>query len=236
MKKKMFIFILFMLLGLVRVQAACSLEEQVKANNAAGAVNVVADKLQYTYNAYDEEHDESYDIDAYTGMIYVYNLTPDIYFNITDGKDKETYTYADDIDGAVAVSTGTMAVVKDYTIAIYSTNSSCGTTPVRTISATLPRYNPFANYTSCQDYPDYYYCQQFLNADIITEMQFMEGITAYAKTHKKQEETRREGFFEDTVKFVKKYWYFIVIVICIIVGIIIFVKRYKEEKRKREIV
>lgn len=236
MKKQMFIFILFMFLGIIKVEATCSLEERVQVNNAAGAVNVVADKLKYTYSSYDEEHDETYDIDAYTGMIYVYNLTPEIYFNITDGKNKETYTYDDDINGAVAVSTGSMAVVKDYTIAIYSTNTSCGTTPVRTISATLPRYNPFSSYQSCSEYPNYYYCQQFLNADLITETQFMNGLEEYAKTHKKEDESRREGIFENTVKFVKKYWYFIVIVICLFIGIVIFIKRYKDEKRRKEIV
>ena len=236
MKKKMFMFILFMLLGLIKVNASCNLEERVEVNNAAGAVNVIADKLKYTYNAYDEEYEESHDIDAFTGIIYVYNLTPNIYFNITDGKDKETYTYADDVNGAIAISTGSMAVVKDYTIAIYSTNSSCGTTPVRTISVNLPRYNPFSSYQSCTEYPNYYYCQQFLNADLISETDFMNGLDEYAKTHKKEEETRREGFIANTVKFVKKYWYFIVIVICLIIGITIFVKRYKEEKRRKEIV
>ena len=105
MKKKMFMFILFMLLGLIKVNASCNLEERVEVNNAAGAVNVVADKLKYTYNAYDEEYEESHDIDAFSGIIYVYNLTPNIYFNITDGKDKETYTYADDVNGAIAIST-----------------------------------------------------------------------------------------------------------------------------------
>lgn len=236
MQKKMFICLLFIILGISKVNASCSLEEQVTVNNAAGAVNVVSDKLKYTYSTYDPEHDETFDVDDYTGIIYVYNLTPDIYFNITDGKNKETYTYADDINGAVAVSTGTMAVVKNYTIAIYSTNKSCGTTPVRTISTVIPRYNNFSGYTSCQEYPDYYYCQQFLNSDLISETEFQKGLDEYAKTHKKSDESRRENFIESTMQFIKKYWLYILIALVIVASSILIYKKYLEEKRKKEIV
>ena len=49
MQKKMFICLLFIILEISKVNASCSLEEQVTVNNAAGAVNVVSDKLKYTY-------------------------------------------------------------------------------------------------------------------------------------------------------------------------------------------
>ncbi len=236
MKKNLFMGILFLVLNINTVHASCSLEDQVKINNAAGAVNANASRLEYSYDDHDDEYDEDLTVTSYTGIIYVYNLTKDIYFEISDDTTKEIYTYADDVNGAVAVSTGSMAVVKNYNIAIYPTDKTCGTTAVRTIQVTLPRYNEYSASSYCTDYPNYYYCQQFLNADIITYDDFMSGLNEYAKTHKKEDETRREGILENTIKFVKKYWYFIVIVICIVIGIAIFIKRYKDEKRKKEIV
>lgn len=236
MKKMMFIFILFVLLSISKVNAACKLEDQVKINNAAGAVNASASRLEYNYDDHDDEYDEDMTVTSYTGVIYVYNLTRDIYFEISDDTTKEIYTYDDDVNGAVAVSTGSMAVVKNYNIAIYPTDKTCGTAPVRTIQVTLPRYNEYSTSSYCTDYPNYYYCQQFLNAGIIKYDDFMSGLNEYAKTHKKEEETRKEGILENTVMFIKKYWCFIVIIICIIIGITIFIKRYKDEKRKKEIV
>ena len=236
MKKRLFIFILFLLLQIKYVKAACPLEDQVAANNAAGAVNAVASRLEYTYDNYDEEHDEQQQVTAYTGMIYVYNLTKDIYFDIANDNGKETYTYADDVDGAIAISTGSMAVVKNYTISIYSSNKDCGASPIRTIDLTLPRYNPFFGYLSCRDYPDYYYCGQFLNADLITETDFMNGLDEYAKTHKKEDEKRREGIIANTIQFIKKYWYLLIIIIVVIIIITVGIKKYREEKRKKEVV
>lgn len=232
----LWLFGIFFFLNFKTVKASCSLEEQVVANNAAGAVNVVTDKLLYTYNIYDENANDNVDVNAYTGMIYVYNLTNDIYFKITDGSSIEKYTVADDIGGAVAVSTGSMAVVKNYNISIFNANNACNNAPIRTITVTLPRYNNFANYLSCQNYPDYYYCQQFLNSDLITEDQFQNGLAEYVKTHKSEEEKRHGGIIENAIKTLKKYWYVVIIIIIAIAAITIGIKKHLDEKRKQEVV
>ena len=135
--------ILFLILNTNIVHASCSLEEQVKINNAAGAVNAVASRLDYSYEDHDDDLNEDITTNGYTGIVYVYNLTDAIYFEISDGTSREKYTSNDDVNGAVAVSTGSMAVVKNYTILIYSTNKACSSSAVRTIQVTIPRYNEY---------------------------------------------------------------------------------------------
>ena len=75
MKKNLFMVILFLILNTNIVHASCSLEEQVKINNAAGAVNAVASRLDYSYEDHDDDLNEDITTNGYTGIVYVYNLT-----------------------------------------------------------------------------------------------------------------------------------------------------------------
>ena len=74
MKKNLFMVILFLILNINIVHASCSLEDQVKINNAAGAVNAVASRLDYSYEDHDDDLNEDITTNGYTGIVYVYNL------------------------------------------------------------------------------------------------------------------------------------------------------------------
>ena len=89
MKKNLFMVILFLILNINIVHASCSLEEQVKINNAAGAVNAVDSLLDYSYEDHDDDLNEDITTNGYTGIVYVYNLTDAIYFEISDGTSRE---------------------------------------------------------------------------------------------------------------------------------------------------
>ena len=64
----------------------------------------------------------------------------------------------------------------------------------------------------------------------------MNGLDEYAKTHKKEDENRREGIIANTIQFIKKYWYLLIIIIVVIIIITVGIKKYREEKRKKEVV
>lgn len=238
MKNKYFIYLIICLLIAVKVNAeACTLETKVSVNNDAGSVNASASSFEYSYTDTDSENGEEYEATAYTGLIHIYNLTPNIYAVASDGKKKITLNYDEENPNQVSFSTGGMSFLKEYTISIYPTNTNCGKSAIRELKVTVPRLNKYYAYDSCSDYPDYFYCSQFLSVNDITEEEFTKGIADYAKSHQsKSDENRKEGFLEETTNFLKKNWLIITIIIVIIIsGLTTFII-IRNKKRKEQIV
>lgn len=238
MKKKIILVIFACLFTLDVVNAeACDLERQVIVNNAAGSVTASASPLDYTYTDEDTENGEIYEATAYMGMLYVYNLTEDIYAIVSDGTDKQTIYYDPENPGVSAISTGGMGSVKNYVVSIYPTNKNCGKSSIRDLNVTVPRLNRFYSYDTCSEYPDYFYCSQFMITNDITEEEFANGVAEYAKTHKsKSEENRKEGVLEETTKFLKNHLAIIVIVLVILIGSGGTFIYLRNKKRKEQIV
>lgn len=238
MKRKYIVYGIVCLLFSAKVNAlACPFETQVAINNDAGSVSVNASPFEYEFTDKDTENDEEYSGTAYTGLVHVYNLTPNIYAVATDGVNKITINYDEDSPNQVTFSTGGMAYLKEYKISIYPTNTNCGKTAVRELNVTVPRLNRYYSYDSCSDYPDYFYCSQFLSVDDISEEDFINGLNEYAKNNKsKKEENRQEGILNETKDFVKEHWLIITIIAVIAIsgiGTFVFLKR---KKRKEHIV
>lgn len=247
-KRKTIIILLtiiaFSILGLQTVQAAaCTLEQKVKVNNDAGLVSYSVQPFEYRYkdteeNGGSQEHDDD-QYSGYLGMLEIYNLTDNIYATVTDSSEnKQTkYTINDSVDGIVSLSTGSMQYLKNYTISIYASNQDCGRSAIRTMDVVVPRENRYYYYDSCDDYPDYFYCSQFLTLEEISLDDFNRGLNDYAKTHKSTtNDTRKEGIIEATKDFAKNHWLIIVIVIVAIVGITSTVIIIRNKKRKKLIV
>ena len=238
MNRKYLIFATICLCLLFKVNAeTCSLETQVAINNDAGSVSVSATPFEYGYTDNDTETGEEYEGTAYTGLVHVYNLTSNIYAVASSDNDKITLNYDENNPNQVTFSSGGMGYVKNYKISNYSTNKSCGKTAIRELNITVPRLNRYYSYDSCNDYPDYFYCSQFLTVDDISEDDFVSGLKDYAKTvNNKNDETRQEGFFKETTNFIKKHWLIIIISIALIGGGITTFVILRNKKRKEQIV
>ena len=99
MKNKYFIYLILCLFTFAKVNAeACTLETQVTVNNDAGSVNASASSFEYNYIDTDTENGEEYEATAYTGLIHIYNLTPNVYAVASDGKKKITLHYDEEND------------------------------------------------------------------------------------------------------------------------------------------
>ncbi len=238
MKKNYFIFGIIGLLACVKVNAeVCPFETQVAINNDAGSVSVSASPFEYEFTDTDTENDEEYDGTAYTGLVHIYNLTKNIYAVASDGTNKITLNYDEENPNQVTFSTGGMAFLKEYKISIYPTNTSCGKTAIRELNVTVPRLNRYYSYDSCSDYPDYFYCQQFLSVEDISEEDFVNGLDEYAKSNKnKSDENRKEGIIDGTKDFIKDHWLITAIITIVIVGSIGTFIFFKRKKRKEHIV
>jgi len=236
-KRYLFYFLIPLLIGNVVEAASCSLEKQVQINNAAGAVTADAAPYEYQYVANNTETGEEETVTAYTGMLYVYNLTEDIYAEVSFDHDKKTVYHTDAFDDVVTVPTGGMAIVKNYTVSIYPTDKSCGKNVIRQIQVTVPRQNYYYNEQMCKDYPDYFYCSQFMTVDNISYSDFAKGVSDYAaKVKKEEEESRRQGITEIASNFVKKNWFILLILVVLLLGGSGTYFYMKKKKRKEQIV
>ena len=247
-KRKILVILLniiaFSVIGLKNVSAAaCTLEQQVKVNNEAGLVSYSVQPFEYHYSnpdvsAENKDSDET-QISGYLGMLEIYNLTDNIYVTVADSNENSQtkYTYNDSADGTVSLSTGSMEYLKNYTISIFASNEDCSKNAIRTIDVVVPRENRYYYSDYCENYPDYFYCSQFLNLEEISQDDFNRGIKEYAKTHKSAtNDNRKEGIIEVTADFAKNNWLIIAIVIIVILGIIAGAIVIKNKKRKKQIV
>jgi len=236
--KKILFSIITVLLSINIVNAkSCSLEDQATVNNHAGLVTVSASPLSYTYTSNNSETGEEEETTAYTGMIYVNNVTEDLYITIDDGENVDTFKYSDAINDIITYNTGGMGYVKNYTVNVYATNTNCSKSAIRQLNVTVPRLNTYYSSDLCQENPDYFYCSQFMTVDDITYSAFYEGVTKYSEEQKqKEEENRKSNVINDTTNFIKNYWYIIVIVIVIVTGVTLTIIRIRRKKREKEIV
>jgi len=239
MKKILYtLVIMFLMMNTVKAVTTCDLEEQVQVNNDAGTVNVTAEPFAYEYYTSNSETGEEEKATGYIGMIYINNVTENIYVTITSADDiTKKYTYSDAIDDTISINTDEMNVVKTYTVSIYPSNTKCGKSVIRELTVTVPRLNSYYYYDYCTDNPDYMYCQQFTNLENISYNDFYYGVTNYAASKKNQEEEQRKtGIFEGTVSFIRKNWFIVIIVIILIACGSYLVIKNKKEKEREDIV
>ena len=238
MKKYLFSTMICLLLMISEVSAeTCSLEEQVQINNEAGQVSATVEPFEYEYTSIVEDTGEISEFTGYLGSINIYNLTENLYAVISNGKAKKIVNYAEAKDGVNKISTGSMNMLKNYTISIYPVNTRCGKTSLKDLQVTVPIENHYYKMQICSENPDYFYCSQFLNIENISRDDFVEGIKEYInKKNSEEEEKRHEGIISDATSFIKKNWVAVLIITILIMsgtGLYIYIKN---KKRKEHIV
>lgn len=212
----------------------CSLEKQVTINNEAGLVSVNAEPFEYQYSSTVEDTGEVSEFTGYLGSINIYNLTENLYAVISNGSAKKTVNYSADTNGINKVSTGSMNVLKNYTVSIYPSDTKCGKTSLREFQVTIPIENPYYKMQICTENPDYFYCTQFLNIENISRDDFTKGINEYINKKKSEEEEKRhEGILDTATTFMKKHWLVILISALLIAsatGVYIYIKNKKKKE------
>ena len=137
-------------------------------------------------------------------------------------------------NGVNKVSTGSMNVLKNYTVSIYPSDTKCGKTSLREFQVTVPIENPYYKMQICTENPDYFYCTQFLNIENISRDDFTKGINEYINKKKSEEEEKRhEGILNTATSFVQKHWPVIlisVLLIAAVTGVYIYIKNKKKKE------
>ena len=237
-KKLVYIFMpIIVFLSFINfVYAECDYDTEAKINNAAGTVRAEYQTYEYNNNYYDETYDEEVSESYWYGLIHIYNLSDEVYVKVIDNNGNSKEYTADDVaaDGVIYVGTGMANEVKNYKIEVYATDSSCVDDVIRTINIQIPRYNVFSTYSQCLEYPDYYYCSEFVSSSNISEREFYKGIEDYAK--RLEAEKDNQGIISQTAQLIKNHWgAIIILLVCLGIGVYIFyIKFYNKRKGKKK--
>ncbi len=191
------------------VQAECDYTRQAELSRIAGNV-----QFSYTYEANEVGNPEF--------TVIISNLTNDIYI-----KDNENDAIISGIgDKRLSYSNGSSIEFE-----IYSNDSNCAGEMILSKQINLPHYNFYSQSEECQDYPEFAYCQMWMNSDISLS-NFNKAFNKYKQDlqNKQGSNIEKEGAWERFLTFVEEN--LIILIICLI-GIIILIIGFIFRKRLR---
>ena len=167
--------------------SACSSSELATLNNAANNVTVsYEDEKIVVGQGYDIDGD--YDgevplVDLYGTVFNVSfaNITDDIYLRITnDTNDTELTFTKENMDAGEAVfQTEYSDELTTYTVEVLASNYDCVDEVIHKFNLTVPVFNQFSEMEACNTYPNFYYCQEYIDTEPITFPEFMEELNIY---------------------------------------------------------
>lgn len=220
--KKLFLLATFCFIpNLVHAESACSYSEQVEINNIVANVRANYEPVKiYAGKTLDidnqDENGNIPEIDYYERgfNISILNITEDIYVKVSNDKDGNviTFRYNDTQDGVAMIQTSETTKMVTYTIEVYSNKYSCIGEMFRKFTITTPIFNDYSSLATCQENPEFYYCQEYLSSENITLNDFLEKMNDYKtqkEEKKKEEEEKNKSFLQKIKEFYKKYTIFI---------------------------
>lgn len=242
----MFIFTLIFPLNNISAASTCSYAEQAELNEIAGNVRVsyeVVDIYDSTERNLDRAPDEPEFIDVYVRgfKISITNITDDIYVVVKNDYNEEVKTFykKDTEDGIASFETKNKSKLINYKIEVHSNKYSCIGQIYKTLPLQTPVYNTNSTYAICDNYKDFYYCQEFVFSDSVNEVQFFPLLEKYKEEKEqkeKQEQEKNKNIVEKVKEFYEKNKVIVnvvgVIIIISGVGIVVVLGKKKRGKRK----
>ena len=188
----------------VIVKAECSYERQAELSKIASNVD-----LSYSYEM-DENKYPVFTVNAT-------NLTNDIYivdyvYGIKTSDPEYNFVY--NLNGTT------------LKYDIFSNDENCSDVKLITKNITLPTFNKFSQLKSCTRYPNFKYCQMWMNLDSVSQEQFDSELSEYLKEMDATTEISDENtntatnFISDNL-----FWIIISLSLIIIVPFLIYGKR-----------
>lgn len=207
---------------IVNAASSCSYSEQAKLNDTVANV-----KASYEYierlaaeKAIDPDSGEEMDDWEDLFKISIINITEDIYVTVSNSVTgfENTYKYENTNNGIIEFEQHDMSSVTEYEIKVYSNNVNCPGELYRTFTLKTPRYNEFSSIAICNNYPNYYYCQEFMDTDNeIDYEKFYDGLESYQELHPEEEQKEEMKEENKLIKFYKDH----ALVINIVAGVLV---------------
>ncbi len=213
-KLLIFTFILSFSLNF-NVYAECTYEERTEISNDARNIEAFFEA----------------DLNNNKFIFYMYNLTDNLYVDISSNLTTTFKVYKYNYDGDFySFSTSNINKVDTYLINIYSNKSGCYGTKITSKRITKGIINKYAKDSICNGIEEYYLCNSVLNTDInMTDIEVYEKINQYKKELEEKNNKEEEKF--NIINFLKTYWYYFAggLFIIIIILIIYFINKKRGE-------
>lgn len=198
--KYLFVFLGSLFMFPLVSNAECSYERQAELSK-------IASNVQFNY---------TYDVNNYKAKFHVYitNLTKDIYVVDNYGRtfQNEGEAVADFENNGNAIS-----------FEIYSNDASCRGEYIVTQYVTLPYYNMIHNSIECGQYPDFKYCDLWLNTNGVTGEEFSTELKKYKENNISTNKNTNDNVKKENIiiEVLKEHYYILIAIIILIVAIII---------------
>lgn len=218
-------------IGIITVKAECGYAER---NNYRSQANNMKFKYEIAEKTLEGNVDgEEVPVTQTYMKIYIYNLTEDLKLTVKDPEIKKTwnYTYDDVKDGVIIFDSEDVSRVINYEFDVYAADETCDTDELRISTLRVPKFNTYYYWEMCEETPEFYLCQKFIETDKTYEEFVSERDDYLKKLNNSAEETvEDESFFENLRDFIVKYKY-VIILIAIITGVGVFVIVKKKRSR-----
>ena len=186
------------------VKADCSYEREAELSRIAANV-----QFSYTYTV-DENGEPIFTVN-------INNLTNDIYVKDSTGSGLFQPVISGTGEKKLSYAAGS-----SVTFDIYSNDSSCYGEKLSSMYVNLPQFNYYSTNEECQKYPDFKYCQVWLNTSI-TPTQFQNELTQYQGQIDDQTNTIKK---QSIWVILKDFWNDNKVLIILVISCLIFILGY----------
>lgn len=175
------------------VDTSDSMCSEKEVNNLYQTANKVSIKYEpvkkVVGEGIDMETGEKVKTLGYVQKVEIRNLSDDVYV-IIDSNNKLSkqhnlkLTSGDAKDGVLTYFTEYTNDLITYTIRVYSSKGDCVDELFREFEFKTPIYNRYSAMDICKNYPNFKYCQKYIEEDRPTQEQFQVALAAYQKENK----------------------------------------------------
>lgn len=207
----------------------CSYEKKVDLAKQAASVKLTYEAVQIDadYTAFNEGIGQEVPVKEEGFRIKILNITKELSVTVSNSSNEgeKTYYYNDTENGTLTLGDFLADEVVTYTLKIEAYAEGCYGEDLLTNNFVVPRWNEYSEYTVCEDYPEYDFCQKYTTSTKnMTLVDFQKGIENYKKNHKsvtKIKQDEKKSFFNKIKDFFKKNKKVIVIsvIALVIVGV-----------------
>lgn len=227
------LFAMIFCISNVKAASLCSYKETTELNKIASNVKATYELLEKTI------HFEDKDATKEIFNISIFNITENVYVIVKNNYNnmEKTYTYADSKEGIVEFDWENSDKVTNFTIEVYSTSkTSCPHEKLKTTYLITPRFNEYSNREVCNENPDFYLCQKYVNFKEVDETKFLSQLENYKKGSITDSDEKLDEpeltMFDKIFNFINNYKLYILggIAIIITASLIIYKIRTKKQR------
>lgn len=171
---------------------------------------------------------------GYASQFTLKDVDSKLYAHVTNDYNDDEKDYNVEDEKIVFQGTPSFDIVT-YTVEIKSNDYGCKGETIRKFTLRTKIFNRFFNMIECDEFPDFKYCQQYIDEDLPTLQMFKSELAKYKKTTKKvtTESDNKEVNKNDNKETKSNYkLYIIIAIIVILVGVVAIVTLILVKKKR----